>query len=106
MDCCGRPCLAAAIINDIYKYELEDSSEISKSPTAFAAVFLLSLLYPLQGFLNVIVYIRQKDDNPEMSCWFWAYRQVLSGKRAPTTKRTAHLAKLTSLRQKETPPQT
>ena len=36
--------------------------------------------------------LRWKDANPDQS-WLWAYRQVLGGKPAPTTRRTAHLVR-------------
>ncbi|CAB9519836.1 unknown protein [Seminavis robusta] len=64
-------------------------------PTVVWPLVILYILFPLQGFWNWMIYtrprlVRWKDAHPDNS-WFWAYRQVLSGKPAPTTRRTRHL---------------
>ncbi|CAB9515761.1 expressed unknown protein [Seminavis robusta] len=66
-----------------------------EDPTIVWPLILLYIFFPIQGFWNAMIYtrprlLRWKDANPDRS-WFWAYRQVLSGKPAPTTRRTAHL---------------
>ncbi|CAB9503391.1 expressed unknown protein [Seminavis robusta] len=60
-------------------------------------LIVIYIFFPLQGFWNAMIYtrprlLRWKDANPDQS-WFWAYRQVLSGRPAPTTRKTAHLQK-------------
>ena len=72
-------------------YTLDDK------PFVYAAVLFLYAFFPLQGFLNALVYVRPilirwKDANQNMG-WLFAFRQVLSCKTPPLTARTAHLAR-------------
>lgn len=76
-----------------------------EDPSLAWPLFLLYAFFPLQGVLNWGIYVRPrllrwKDANPEKS-WFWAYRQILGGKVAPTTRRTAHLTNTTSMRKRQ-----
>lgn len=86
-----------AIVYAVYVTpELEQASDLQNSWVVIAAHFVSYLLFPLQGFLNGIVYVRPrlvrwKDAHPDKT-WMWAYKRVLSGDAAPTTSRTAHLA--------------
>lgn len=60
-----------------------------------AALLLVFLAFPLQGFLNWMVFVRPmlvrwRDAHPDKS-WWWAYCQILLGRSTPTTLRTSSL---------------
>lgn len=66
----------------------------------FCAEIYVYAMFPLQGFLNWLVFIRPrlvqwKDAHPEKS-YVWSLHRTLLGKSPPETTRTRHLARLTS----------
>lgn len=88
--------LFLAVLNAIYPPEIQEASDLEGEGVVFVGILFIYVFFPVQGFLNWIIYVRPrlirwKDANPDES-WLWAYRRVLSGKKAPTTVRTHHLA--------------
>lgn len=88
--------LFLTVVRELYEPETTDASDLSGEPVVYASILLIYILFPVQGFLNWLIYIRPrlirwKDANAEKS-WLWAYRQVLKGVPAPITERTSHLS--------------
>jgi hypothetical protein len=77
----GLICVVLAnVIEGIF---LEDSLEgLGDEPLYFAGIFMLWLFFPLQGFLNCLVYIRPRwvrwKAYYEGSSWWFAFRKALS----------------------------
>lgn len=73
--------------------------EYTDSPRQFASgyatVIISYTFFPLQGFLNCLVYIRPtlarwRDAHPEKSL-FWAFQQLVLCRPTPVTSQTTHL---------------
>jgi hypothetical protein len=61
----------------------------------FFTMLLMYAFYPVQGFINWMVYcrpiiVRWKDCHQDRS-WWWCYQQLLACRPTPWTARTAHL---------------
>lgn len=81
--------MAPTIMGKIFGGDTTD--EFFNNKPLLVSYFIMSIFFPLQGFLNCIVYMRPrlqrwKALKPEQS-WSWAFRQVLSGETVPTRKR-------------------
>lgn len=92
----GVSAVTLEVIKAIYLPEAEEASDLAGEGFIFAAALLTCMVFPIQGFLNFLIYIRPrlirwKDSNPDKS-WIWAYTRILSGEKAPTTVRTSHFA--------------
>ncbi|KAL7555822.1 hypothetical protein ACA910_012402 [Epithemia clementina (nom. ined.)] len=80
--------LVTVVLNEVYSAGIQDISELSGKPGLAAAFIVQYFVFPLNGFLNMIVWLRPrilrwKERYPEKS-WFWVYRHVLSGKESLT----------------------
>jgi hypothetical protein len=65
------------------------------SALPFLTMLAMYAFFPVQGFVNWIVYtrpilVRWKDCHQDRS-WWWCYRQLLACRPTPSTDRTAHL---------------
>lgn len=65
------------------------SADLFQNPSAlmFISNFFIYLMFPMQGFLNCLVYTRPRlvqwrKLNPSAS-WFWCFRQVFYGRNLP-----------------------
>lgn len=75
--------------------EAVDFYGASDNPLIMVMVYLVYILYPIQGLLNSLVYLRPtvvrwKDAHPDRS-FFWCLLQILQIHPTPTTSKTAHL---------------
>ena len=97
--------LLASVLNEVLSKGIQDVSELSGNPILFVSIVLSYFLFPLNGFLNMIAWmrpriVRWKDMYPERG-WLWAYRQVLSGRPMPNVR---HICEQPSTEQFSTSP--
>lgn len=91
------PVAFTSVLDAIYVTpELEQASDLQDKGAVVAAYFVTFALFPLQGFLNWIIYIRPrlvrwKVANPE-KFWAWVCLRVLSGESVPTAAGTSHFS--------------
>jgi hypothetical protein len=78
--------IVANVIEGVF---LEDSLEVlGDEPLYFAAIFMLWMFFPLQGFFNCLIYIRPRwvrwksyyegNESNESKSWWFAFRKALS----------------------------
>lgn len=88
--------LIASLMALYYTSTAEGLHKLSQSPKLVSStLILLHIFYPIQGFLNWIIFVRPtlirwKDAYPYHT-WSWAYAQILAGRPTPTTRRTEYL---------------
>ena len=80
--------LAANVVDSFYLKDGDDDlTSLGDSGIYFFVVMLLWLLFPLQGFLNMLVYIRPRlvrwKRHYEDASWWFAFQKVLSNEVPP-----------------------
>jgi hypothetical protein len=75
--------------------EQVQDDRLSNNTMLTVGVSLYLFLCPLQGLLNLIIYVRPsylawREQYPHQTRW-WAFRQILHGKQAMMTPRMSHL---------------
>jgi hypothetical protein len=75
--------------------EQVQDDRLSNNTILTVGVSLYLFLCPLQGLLNLIIYVRPsylvwREQYPHQTRW-WAFRQILHGKQAMMTPRMSHL---------------
>jgi hypothetical protein len=83
--------LAANIIDGVYMDENDpDTSleDLGQQPLYYTIIFLIWLVFPLQGFFNGIIYIRPRlvrwKHHYEDASWWFAFCMVLSNETPPS----------------------
>ncbi|KAL3911284.1 MAG: hypothetical protein SGILL_007340 [Bacillariaceae sp.] len=85
----GMLCVVVAnVVDDIYLDESSESLQVlGEEPLYFFVIFMVWLLFPLQGFFNAIIYIRPRlvrwKHHYEDSSWWFAFRMVLTTETPP-----------------------
>jgi hypothetical protein len=79
--------VSVELLKGIYSPKLSGIGDLEDYPFFFVAEFLIWLLFPLQGFVNCLIYIRPRYQRwrnyfPEKS-WLWSFRMVVTGQTAP-----------------------
>ena len=84
--------IITTIVNQIVTTDIDDVKELSGKPGLTLSVILVAVFFPLNGFLNMLVWMRprivQWRETHSDRSWFWAYRQVLAGTSAPISRTT------------------
>lgn len=84
-----------------FAVQLDGTGRVQNTTGLFALVTLLYFLFPLQGFLNCLVYLRpvlvRWKERSDDTTWLWALKKTLSGTPFPTT-RAGSMVLMTSTR--------